>query len=401
MLDTVLNLGLNDESVQGSAKATENERFAWDSYRRFVQMFGNVSRGIAGEKFEDAIKAAKQERSVSDDTELDVDALRELTDTFKGIYNDETGEDFPQDPQEQLRLAIRAVFDSWVGDRAVEYRRQNRIPDDWGTAVNVQQMVFGNKGDTSGSGVAFSRDEVTGAPEPSGDFLPNAQGEDVVSGVRTPRDIAEMQEWMPDVHEQLMEILRTLEAHYEDMQDTEFTVEEGQLYMLQTRNAKRPAQAAVRFAVDAVSEHLLTRERALATIDPGSLDALLHPTFDPKADFEVLASGVNASPGRRQGRDRVHRRRRGRRRRGRPRRDPRAPVHRRRGRGRLLRRQGHPHQRGRQGVARRAGGPRDGAPGGRRRPGARDRPQRQDGQRQRHGSCTRVTRSRSTAPRGA
>ena len=297
MLDTVLNLGLNDESVQGLAKATENDRFAWDSYRRFVQMFGNVSRGIAGDKFEDAIKAAKEERSVSDDTELDVDALRELTEAFKGIYKTETGEDFPQDPQEQLRLAIRAVFDSWVGDRAVEYRRQNRIPDDWGTAVNVQQMVFGNKGDTSGSGVAFSRDEVTGAPEPSGDFLPNAQGEDVVSGVRTPRDISDMQEWMPEVHEQLMEILRTLEAHYEDMQDTEFTVEEGQLYMLQTRNAKRPAQAAVRFAVDAVSEHLLSRERALATIDPNSLDALLHPTFDPEADFEVLASGVNASPG--------------------------------------------------------------------------------------------------------
>jgi pyruvate,orthophosphate dikinase len=297
MLDTVLNLGLNDESVQGLAKATENDRFAWDSYRRFVQMFGNVSRGISGDKFEDAIKAAKDARSVSDDTELDVDALRELTEAFKGIYSKETGEDFPQDPQEQLRLAIRAVFDSWVGDRAVEYRRQNRIPDDWGTAVNVQQMVFGNKGDTSGSGVAFSRDEVTGAPEPSGDFLPNAQGEDVVSGVRTPRDISDMQEWMPDVHEQLMEILRTLEAHYEDMQDTEFTVEEGQLYMLQTRNAKRPAQAAVRFAVDAVSEHLLSRERALATIDPSSLDALLHPTFDPEADFEVLASGVNASPG--------------------------------------------------------------------------------------------------------
>jgi pyruvate,orthophosphate dikinase len=297
MLDSVLNLGLNDESVQGLAKATENDRFAWDSYRRFVQMFGNVSRGISGDRFEDAIKAAKKDRGVSDDTELDVDALRELTDAFKGIYKEETGEDFPQDPQEQLRLSIRAVFDSWLGDRAKEYRRQNRIPDDWGTAVNVQQMVFGNKGDTSGSGVAFSRDEVTGAPEPSGDFLPNAQGEDVVSGVRTPRDISDMQEWMPDVHEQLMEILRTLEAHYEDMQDTEFTVEEGQLYMLQTRNAKRPAQAAVRFAVDAVSEHLLSRERALATIDPGSLDALLHPTFDPHADFEVLASGVNASPG--------------------------------------------------------------------------------------------------------
>jgi pyruvate,orthophosphate dikinase len=297
MLDTVLNLGLNDDSVKGLADSTENERFAWDSYRRFVQMFGNVSRGISGDKFEDAIKAAKKERSVSDDTELDVEALHELTDTFKGIYKEETGEDFPQEPQEQLRLSIRAVFDSWVGDRAVAYRRQNRIPDEWGTAVNVQQMVFGNKGDTSGSGVAFSRDEVTGAPEPSGDFLPNAQGEDVVSGVRTPRDISDMQEWMPDVHEQLMEILRTLEAHYEDMQDTEFTVEDGQLYMLQTRNAKRPAQAAVRFAVDAVNEQMLSRERALATIDAGTLDALLHPTFDPEADFEVLASGVNASPG--------------------------------------------------------------------------------------------------------
>jgi pyruvate,orthophosphate dikinase len=297
MLDTVLNLGLGDESVLGLAKQTENERFAWDSYRRFVQMFGNVSRGIPGERFEEAIKAAKAARDVSEDTDLDLDALRELTATFKDIYGEETEEDFPQEPLEQLRLAIRAVFDSWVGERAVSYRRMNRIPDEWGTAVNVQQMVFGNKGDTSGSGVAFSRDEVTGAPEPSGDFLPNAQGEDVVSGARTPRDIGEIKEWLPDVHTQLMDILRTLEAHYEDMQDTEFTVEEGQLYMLQTRNAQRPAQAAVRFAVDAVNEGLLDRKQALATIDAASLDALLHPTFDPKADFDVLATGVNASPG--------------------------------------------------------------------------------------------------------
>jgi pyruvate,orthophosphate dikinase len=297
MLDTVLNLGLNDQSVVGLARATDNERFAWDSYRRFVQMFGNVARGIPGEEFEDAIKAAKQNRGVKQDTELDVDALKELTDTFKRVYEEHTKEEFPQDPHDQLRLAIRAVFDSWLGDRAVSYRRLNRIPDDWGTAVNVQQMVFGNKGDTSGSGVAFSRDEVTGAPDPSGDFLPNAQGEDVVSGARTPRDIGEMKEWLPEAHEQLMEILRTLEQHYKDMQDTEFTVEEGRLYMLQTRNAKRPAQAAVRFAVDAVSEALLSREQALATIDPGSLDALLHPTFDPEAEFEVLATGVNASPG--------------------------------------------------------------------------------------------------------
>ena len=297
MLDTVLNLGLNDDSVGGLAATTDNPRFAWDSYRRFVQMFGNVSRGIPGERFEDAIKAAKSDRGVQEDTELDVEALQQLTATFKEIYADATGEPFPQEPVEQLRLAIRAVFDSWVGDRAVEYRRINRIPDSWGTAVNVQQMVFGNKGDTSGSGVAFSRDEVTGAPEPSGDFLPNAQGEDVVSGVRTPRDIAEVADWLPEVHQQLMEILRALESHYRDMQDTEFTVQEGKLYMLQTRNAKRPAQAAVRFAVDAVQEGLLSREEALLTIDPGSLDALLHPTFDPDATYEVLASGVNASPG--------------------------------------------------------------------------------------------------------
>jgi pyruvate, orthophosphate dikinase len=291
MLDTVLNLGLNDESVDGLAKATENERFAWDSYRRFVQMFGNVSFGIAGEQFEDAIKEVKRERGVEEDSELETDALRELTERFQGLY------EFPQDPQDQLRLAVRAVFDSWTGERAVSYRRINRIPDEWGTAVNVQQMVFGNKGETSATGVAFSRDEVTGAPEPSGDFLVDAQGEDVVSGVRNTRDISEMRDVLPDAHEQLMDILRTLESHYRDMQDVEFTVEEGRLYMLQTRNAKRPAQAAVRFACDAVDEGLLSREEALVTIDPDSLDALLHPTFDPDAEFEVLAKGVNASPG--------------------------------------------------------------------------------------------------------
>src|SRR3954447_12589313 len=291
MLDTVLNLGLNDTSVEGLAKTTENERFAWDSYRRFVQMFGNVSRGIPGEQFEDAIKEVKDQRGVKEDTDLDAAALRELTRRFQDLY------EFPQDPQEQLRQAVRAVFDSWMGDRAVEYRRINRIPDEWGTAVNVQQMVFGNQGDTSATGVAFSRDEVTGAPEPSGDFLINAQGEDVVSGVRNTRDIAELEDIMPEAHEQLMDILRTLERHYKNMQDTEFTVEDGQLYMLQTRNAKRPAQAAVRFACDAVEEGLLSREEALQTIDPSALDALLHPTFDPKARFDVLAKGVSASPG--------------------------------------------------------------------------------------------------------
>jgi pyruvate,orthophosphate dikinase len=291
MLDTVLNLGLNDASVVGLAQRTGNERFAWDSYRRFVQMYGNVVMGVAGERFEAAIAAAKAARGVREDTELDAAALRELTATFQGFYT------FPEDPQEQLRGAIAAVFDSWVGKRAVDYRRINHIPDDWGTAVNIQQMVFGNKGDTSGSGVAFSRDEVTGAPEPSGDFLPNAQGEDVVSGVRTPRDIRELREWQPAVHEQLMDILRRLELHYGDMQDTEFTVEEGRLYMLQTRAAKRPAQAAVRFAVDAVREGLLSRGEALMTIEAEKLDALLHPTFDPDAEYGVLARGVAASPG--------------------------------------------------------------------------------------------------------
>jgi pyruvate,orthophosphate dikinase len=297
MMDTVLNLGLNDESVEGLAKKTDNERFAWDSYRRFVQMFGNVCRGVPGEKIEHAIKERKQRSGVEDDTELTTDDLKSLVDTFKQLYRDETGEDFPQDPQEQLKQAIRAVFDSWMGARAVEYRRINRIPDEWGTAVNVQQMVFGNKGDSSCSGVAFSRDEITGASTPSGDFLVNAQGEDVVSGVRTPLDISEMKEKMPEAHATLMDILHTLEQHYKNMQDTEFTVEEGQLYMLQTRNAKRPAQAAVRFAVDAVGEGLLTKEEAISTIEADKLDALLHPTFGRDADYEVLARGVPASPG--------------------------------------------------------------------------------------------------------
>jgi pyruvate, orthophosphate dikinase len=293
MLDTVLNLGLNDDSVEGLG----GDRFAWDSYRRFVQMFGNVCRGIPGERFEDLIKERKREAGVKEDVELDTDRLKALTGDFKRVFKEETGEDFPQDPQEQLRQAIAAVFDSWTGERAVQYRRINEIPDEWGTAVNVQQMVFGNRGERSCSGVAFSRDEITGAPKPSGDFLPNAQGEDVVSGVRTPRDLHEMKDSMPAAYDELMEILRTLEAHYRDMQDTEFTVEEGSLYMLQTRNAKRPAQAAVRFAVDAVEEGLLDRAEAIATIDAGKLDALLHPGFAPDAQFDVLAEGVAASPG--------------------------------------------------------------------------------------------------------
>jgi pyruvate, orthophosphate dikinase len=291
MLDTVLNLGLNDESVEGLARGTGDERFAWDSFRRLAQMYGNVVAGVESARFERVIRAVKAQHGVEEDAALDVEALRELTRAFQAFYR------FPSDPREQLQCAIRAVFDSWTGERAVRYRRINHIPDDWGTAVNVQQMVFGNKGDTSGSGVAFSRNELTGEPEPSGDYLPNAQGEDVVSGARTPRDIAELKDWLPDVHTQLNEILRALERHYGDMQDTEFTVEDGTLYMLQTRSAKRPAQAAVRFAVDTVNEGLFDKAQAIATIDAEQLDALLHPTLDPAARYDVLATGVAASPG--------------------------------------------------------------------------------------------------------
>jgi pyruvate,orthophosphate dikinase len=291
MMDTVLNLGLNDEAVEALSARTGNPRFAWDSYRRLVQMFGAVVCDVPGLRFENEIARIKRERGVVRDTELDADALRELTGRFRCLY------EFPTDPREQLEQAILAVFDSWMGERAVAYRRINDIPDDWGTAVNVQQMVYGNKGPTSGSGVAFSRNEVTGAPEPSGDFLIDAQGEDVVSGVRTPRDLSELRDWMPAAHAQLLDIMRRLERHYGDMQDTEFTIEDGRLYMLQTRSAKRPAQAAVRFAVDAVGEGLLSREQAIATVDARSLQALLHPTFDPAARYEVIARGVAASPG--------------------------------------------------------------------------------------------------------
>ncbi len=297
MLDTVLNLGLNDEAVRGLAARAGNERFAWDSYRRLVQMFANVVRGVPGERLQEEIDAVKAKRGIRLDTELDVAELQELVERFKALVAETTGEPFPQDPQEQLRAAIEAVFGSWLGDRAVSYRRINRIPDDWGTAVNVQQMVFGNLGETSATGVAFSRDEITGAPQPSGDFLVNAQGEDVVSGTRNTRPLAELAEAMPQANAELLDILRTLERHYKDMQDTEFTIEDGRLYMLQTRNAKRPAQAAVHFAVDAVEEGLLSRAEALMTIDAAALEALLHPTFDPTASFSVLTRGVGASPG--------------------------------------------------------------------------------------------------------
>jgi pyruvate,orthophosphate dikinase len=300
MMDTVLNLGLNDDSVAGLAARTggENaERFAWDSYRRFVQMFGNVVHGIDGMLFEAAIREVKAQRGVRLDTELETGELRELVARFKRIFEQQTGEGFPSEPREQLLAAVAAVFRSWNGARAIEYRRLNHIPDDWGTAVNVQQMVFGNRGERSGSGVAFSRDELTGAPEPSGDFLLNAQGEDVVSGTRDTADLAAMAAALPEAHARLIEIVRALERHFGDMQDVEFTVEEGTLYMLQTRDAKRPPHAAVRVAVDMVEEGLVSRERALAKIDAAKLESLLHPSFDPDFEFEPLTRGVPASPG--------------------------------------------------------------------------------------------------------
>ncbi len=297
MMDTVLNLGLGDTAVGGLAAKTGDERFAWDSYRRFAQMFGDVVCGIDSMLFERAIRAVKAERGVSLDTELDAADLRRLVGDFKRIFAEQTGEELPQRPREQLLRAVAAVFGSWNGERAIEYRRLNRIPDEWGTAVNVQQMVFGNRGEESGSGVAFSRDEITGAPRPSGDFLLNAQGEDVVSGTRDTADLAEMAAILPRAHAQLVEILTTLERHFGDMQDVEFTVEEGTLYMLQARSAKRPPHAAVRVAVDMVAEGILTRERALAKIDASKLEALLHPSFDPAYEFELLTRGVPASPG--------------------------------------------------------------------------------------------------------
>lgn len=291
MLDTILNLGLNEGSVEGLARRTNNPRFAWDCYRRFVHMFGEVVRGVPGERFEEELRRTKRERGVTSDSELDADALRAVTLRCKAFY------EFPVSPREQLDEAIVAVFRSWTNERAVAYRRINGIPDEWGTAVNVQQMVFGNKGPTSGSGVAFSRNELTGAPDPSGDFLANAQGEDVVSGLRTPLDICDLKSWQPELYGQLMDILRLLERHYKDMQDTEWTVEEGRLYMLQTRSAKRPAQAAVRFAVDAVEEGLLTPAEAILTIDAENLGSILRPVIAPDAEADVLTHGIGASPG--------------------------------------------------------------------------------------------------------
>jgi pyruvate,orthophosphate dikinase len=297
MMDTILNLGLNDEAVEGLAATTGNPRFAYDSYRRLVQMYGEVVMGIDANRFEQALGDLKVTRGVQQDIELGDGDLRELVDTFKGMYADETGSPFPQDAREQLTRAVRAVFDSWNTPRAQVYRRAHRIPDDLGTAVNVVQMVFGNKGDGSGTGVAFTRDPSTGEHGLYGEFLADAQGEDVVAGIRTPEPIRAMEQRLPEAFAQLIDTMQRLEHHYKDVQDIEFTVEEGRLYLLQTRSAKRTAAAALKAAVSMVDEGLISREEAVARIDPAQLDQLLHPMIDPKAELEVAARGLNASPG--------------------------------------------------------------------------------------------------------
>ncbi len=297
MMDTILNLGLNDKAVEGLARTTDNPRFAYDSHRRLIQMYGEVVEGIDADRFEHALGELKSARGAQQDVDLDADDLRELVGTFKGIYEDETGAAFPEDAREQLAMAVRAVFESWDTPRAQVYRRAHRIPDDLGTAVNVVQMVFGNKGSGSGTGVAFTRDPSTGEQGLYGEFLADAQGEDVVAGIRTPEPLAAMQERLPEAFEQLTDTMRRLEEHYKDVQDIEFTVEEGRLYLLQTRSAKRTAAAALKAAVSMVDEGLIRREEAVARIDPGQLDQLLHPMIDPNAKLEVAARGLNASPG--------------------------------------------------------------------------------------------------------
>src|SRR3954466_7377506 len=297
MMDTILNLGLNDQATEGLAARTENARFAYDSYRRLIQMFGEVVEGIDGHRFESALASLKQARGAAHDTDLGAADLRELVETYKGIYREETGTDFPTGARDQLLRAVRAVFASWDNPRAQVYRRAHEIADDLGTAVNVVQMVFGNKGDRSGTGVAFTRDPSTGETGLYGEFLANAQGENVVAGIRTPQPIETMRSSLPQAFDQLLDTMRRLEEHYRDMQDIEFTVEDEQLYLLQTRSAKRTAAAPLKAPVTMVAEGLIGREEAVGRIDPGQLDQLLHPMIDPKASLEVAAKGLNASPG--------------------------------------------------------------------------------------------------------
>jgi pyruvate,orthophosphate dikinase len=297
MMDTVLNLGLNDQSVKGLARQTNNERFAYDSYRRFVQMFGKIVLDVSGELFEEALHDLVEERGLRVDTELSSEDLAGLVETFKGIVKREAGVDFPTDPAEQLRYAIEAVFKSWNGKRARDYRKFEGIADDLGTAVNVQTMVFGNKGDDSGTGVGFTRNPSTGENVPYGDFLQNAQGEDVVAGIRITESLDAMAQQFPDSHKELMSVMKLLENHYRDMCDIEFTIEQGHLFMLQTRVGKRTAAAALRMAVEMKEEGLIDEREAVLRVQPAQLDQLLHPQFDPKASFSVLAKGLNASPG--------------------------------------------------------------------------------------------------------
>ena len=300
MMDTILNLGLNDISVEGFAKKTNNPRFAYDSYRRFIQMYSDVVMEVNKSFFEKIIDELKEEKGVKYDTELTIDDLKELVKRFKKVYSEHmNGEEFPQDPIEQLMGAVKAVFRSWDNPRAIVYRRMNDIPGDWGTAVNVQSMVFGNMGNTSGTGVAFTRDPATGEKGIYGEYLINAQGEDVVAGVRTPEPISKLKEDLPDCYDEFVAIAHKLEDHYRDMQDMEFTIEEGKLYFLQTRNGKRTAKAAIKIACDLVDEGMITPEEAVMRIDAKSLDQLLHPTFDESSlsDATVIGEALPASPG--------------------------------------------------------------------------------------------------------
>ena len=304
MMDTILNLGLNDVAVEAVAKKTNNPRFAYDSYRRFIQMFSDVVMGIEKSKFEEILDAAKEAKGVKLDTELDAEDLKNIVANYKVLYKKEMGVEFPQDAKEQLMEAVKAVFRSWDNPRAIVYRRLNDIPGSWGTAVNVQAMVFGNMGDDCGTGVAFTRDPATGEKKLYGEYLMNAQGEDVVAGIRTPQPISTLHETMPAVYDQFVEIATTLENHYADMQDMEFTIEGGKLYMLQTRNGKRTAPAALKIAVDLVAEGKLTKEQAILKVEPQQLDSLLHPQFEAKAlkAAKPVAKGLPASPGAASGR---------------------------------------------------------------------------------------------------
>ena len=299
MMDTILNLGLNDVVVEGLAKITNNPRFAYDSYRRFIQMFSDVVMELPKSSFERIIDEMKEEKGIKLDTEFDADDMKKMVVRFKEFYKENKGVDFPSDPREQLMESVRAVFRSWDNPRANVYRRMNDIPYSWGTAVNVQMMVFGNSGDRSGTGVAFTRDPATGEAKLFGEFLINAQGEDVVAGIRTPQKIEKLKEIMPEVYDQFAQIANRLETHYRDMQDMEFTIENGKLYMLQTRNGKRTAAAALKIAVDLVDEGMITKEEAVMRVEPKQLDSLLHPQFDAAAlkAAKPIASGLAASPG--------------------------------------------------------------------------------------------------------